>query len=93
VAEPTFVALWERRIAFKISARQIVEQHVKFYAKECRPSLVQKLKEVFFMSDQRVQTPIKSVFGRNGEVLCEQITHRRLLKPYSVKAPLTSRIQ
>src|ERR1700745_1916673 len=69
VPEPALVTLRKGRIAFKIAARQIVKQHVKFYAKQCRPSLMQKLKELRFMFDQRVQTPIKSVFGSDREVL------------------------
>src|SRR6266404_612862 len=43
VTESALVALRKGRITFKIGARQIVKQHVKFYAKQCRPSLVQKL--------------------------------------------------
>src|SRR5882724_5785681 len=69
VTEAALVTLRKGRITFKIGARQIVKQHVKFYAKQGRPSLVQKLKELCFIFDQRVQTPIKSVFGSNREVL------------------------
>src|SRR6266481_2437031 len=76
VTESALVALRKGRITFKIGARQIVKQHVKFYAKQCRPSLVQKLKELCFMFDQRIQTSIKSVFCYNREVFCKQIAHR-----------------
>src|SRR3979411_850784 len=93
VTEAALVAFRKGRIAFKIGARQIVKQDVNFYAKQGRPSLAQKLKGLCFMLHQTADKPIKSIFGRNREVLCEQIAHCRVLKPYSVKAPLTARIQ
>src|SRR5262245_22980552 len=58
-----------------------------------QPSLVQKLKEFCFILEQKIQTSIKSVFCCNREVFSKQIAHRRLLKPYLMKAPLTARIQ
>src|SRR5271157_3533638 len=39
VAKPALVTFGKGRIAFKIGAGQIVKQHVKFRAKQCRPSL------------------------------------------------------
>ena len=58
-----------------------------------QPSLVQKLKEFCFILEQKIQTSINSVFCCNREVFSKQIAHRRLLKPYLMKAPLTARIQ
>src|ERR1700741_261505 len=54
VAEAALVAFRKGWIAFKIGARQIVKQYVKLYAKQCCPSLVQKLKELCFIFDQSV---------------------------------------
>src|SRR5258705_3260798 len=75
VTESALVALRKGRITFNIGARQIVKQHVKFYSKQCRPSLVQKLKELCFLLDQRIQTSIKSVFCYNREVYIKYITY------------------
>jgi len=58
-----------------------------------QPSLVQKLKEFCFILEQKILTSINSVFCCNREVFSKQIAHRRLLKPYLMKAPLTARIQ
>src|SRR5882724_1867354 len=43
VTEAALVTLRKGRITFKIGARQIVKQHVKFYTKQGRPSLVQEI--------------------------------------------------
>src|SRR4029434_4315883 len=69
VAELTLVALRERRIAFKICARQIVEQDVELRPEKVLPPLSQKTEELALVFQEPIQAPVEGVFSRNREVL------------------------
>ena len=93
VAEPPLVAFGKRRIAFKIGARQIVEQHIEAHPKEIVPALAQKPEERLLVLDQTIQATIKRVLGGQRKVLRQQIAHGALVKPHPVQPPFAARIQ
>ena len=75
VAELALVAFRERRVAFKIRARQIVEQHVELRPEKVFPPLSQKTEEFPLVFQEPIQAPVEGVLGRNREVLTEQVAH------------------
>jgi hypothetical protein len=92
VAKLSFVAFRERRIALKIRAGQIVEQHIELRREEVLPTCAQVLEERRFVSEHLVQAAVKSVLFHQRIIFPQEIAHRTLLKPLSVQSPFAARI-
>ena len=91
VTKLALVRFRKRRVTFKISARQIVEQHVVGDAKESLPACFEKTEQRLLVLQQFVQTPVERILGRQRKILPQQIGHRTLLEPLPVQPPFTAR--
>ncbi len=92
VTKLPFVVFRKRRIALKIGAGQIIEQHVESDAEEILPALLEKAKQSGLVLRQLIQTPIEIVLGRQAEIFVQQIPHRAPAVPLPVQAPFAARI-
>jgi len=63
------------RLAFKIGAGQIVEQHVQLGAKEIPPLALQVGAEGVAMFEQAVQDAVKLVFAAPHQAFAQQVAH------------------
>jgi hypothetical protein len=93
VAEASLVALWKGRIAFKVRAGQIVEEHVELRAEQILPAGAQVLEEFGAMSEQAVHTAIEGVFGDLEPFDAEQITQAAAGQPVAMEPPFNARIK
>ena len=89
IAPDRLVRLFGR--AFKVGARQVIEQHVKSRPKQIPPLVRQMLFQASFVLDHPVQGTIKPVFLRHSRITVQQQVHRRLPKPLLVNEQFTAR--
>ncbi len=91
IAEAALVAFGERRAGFKVSAGQIVEQHVETDVEQVVPALPQVLEQRVLMREQTIMTGIQLVdLGEIGAG-AQQIAQCRAGEPSTVQPPLAAR--
>ena len=92
VAEFPFVRFGKRRVAFKIGAGQVVEQHVELGVEQIFPTRRQMIEKRGFVFQEQVVTFVKLVaLGQLAKIGSQQVAHRALLKPVPVQPPLAAR--
>ena len=91
VAKLALVRFPKRRVALKVSGRQIVEQHVVGDPKKSLPAFFQETEQRLLVRQQFVQAPVESILGRQREILPQQIGHRALVEPFPVQPPFAAR--
>ena len=92
VAEAADVVFILRRLALKIGAGQVVEQHVVFDAEEVLPLRAQVIEQLPLVLQNHVQNPVERILGGQGVVLAQQVSHRGVSIPVAVQAPLAAGI-
>ena len=92
VAEAARVGGIHRRIAFKIRAGQIVEQHLELRVEEVAPARGEMSKERRLVRHELVMAFVKAMDFRERKVPTEQVRDGRVLKPMPVQPPLAPRI-
>lgn len=81
-----------RRIALKVGAREIVEEHFILRVKEVAPPLREVIKQRSLMHQQQVVACIKAVLLSEREIAPQQIRDRARIKPVPVQPPFGTRI-
>jgi hypothetical protein len=81
------------RLAFKVGARQIVEQDVEGGAEQVAPFLGQVLLEGGLVRDDPVQAAVEPVLACHGRIGVEQEVHRGLREPLFVDVQFAARIE
>src|SRR5207244_12836762 len=79
-------------IAFKVSTRQIVEQHLELRIEEIAPAFLQMTKERRLVREQMVMHIVEPMAFSQSEIAAEQVGHRALLIPLAMKTPFAARI-
>src|SRR5207249_11986874 len=91
VTKLALVLLGERRIAFKVSAGQVVEQHLELRIEEIPPAFLEMGKERRLVRKQMIMHLVEPVDFREPEIAAEQVRHRAALIPLAMEAPLAAR--
>src|SRR5919108_6307125 len=93
ITKATLVLFRAGRTALEIRACQVIEQYLEFHPEQVLPTLPQMPKERVLMRKHFVQAAIQGILSHDREVLPQQITHRTVLEPVPMQAPLTARIK
>lgn len=92
VAEAAQTGGLVRRITFKISARQVVEEHLILRIKQVAPALSEMVKERALVLQQLVVARVEAVLFGESEVTAEQVANRAVIKPMPVQTPFAARV-
>ena len=93
VTVAAFGACGKRRMAFKVRARQIVEQHFVAGMEQILPALRQVREQWALLRQQMVVALVELMDLRQLLVRAQQVRHGTRLKPMAIQAPLAARIQ
>jgi hypothetical protein len=91
VAKLTLVLFILWRIALKIGARQVVEQHLETGIEEVLPAFLQMAKERRFVGQQAIVALVEFVNLGQGKVFAQEVRHGAALEPMPVQPPFAAR--
>ena len=80
-----------RRIAFKIGAGQVIQQHLKFCLEQILPALLEITEQILRVRQQLVLTPIERLQLDGFALPAQQIGHPAAQIPLPMQAPLAAR--
>lgn len=72
------------RIALETGARQVVEQDVELRLEQLAPLPAQIVEQLVAMLDEQIQTAVRLVLPRQGEIFAQQIAQGGALIPLAV---------
>lgn len=81
-----------RRIAFKVGAGEVVEQHFILRIEEIAPPLREMIEQRALMFEQQIVALVEMMLLSQTEVAAEQVRDRAVIKPMPVQSPFTARI-
>jgi hypothetical protein len=84
------LVLWRRRL--KIGAGQVIEQHFKLGTEQILPALAQMIEQCLLVLQQFVEAAIERMYLHQPIISAQQVSHRALLEPQPVQAPLAAGI-
>src|SRR5215471_11184414 len=76
----------------KIGAGQVIEQHFKLGTEQILPALAQMIEQCLLVLQQFVEAAIERMYLHQPIISAQQVSHRALLEPQPVQAPLAAGI-